>query len=133
MLYLLDTNIVSDLVRNPRGRAAKRVRQVGEANVCTSIIVACEARFGTAKRNSPRLEQQLEVVLKRIAILPFEAPADAAYATLRTKLEKQGQPIGGNDLFIAAHALTLGVTLVTANESEFARVDGLKCENWLAE
>lgn len=131
MLYLLDTNIVSDLVRNPRGRAAKRVRQVGETNVCTSIIVACEARFGTAKRNSPQLERQLELVLGRIAILPFETPADTTYAALRSELEKQGRPIGGNDLFIAAHALTLGSVLITANESEFARIDGLICENWL--
>lgn len=131
MRYLLDTNIISDIVRNPKGRAAKRIRQVGEANVCTSIIVTSEARFGVAKRNSPQLTQQLEAVLKRLDIVAFEAPADVTYAAVRSELEKQGRPIGGNDLFIAAHALTLGATLVTANESEFARIDGLKCENWL--
>ncbi len=131
MRYLLDTNILSDVVRNPKGRAAKRIHQVGEANVCTSIIVTSESRFGVAKRNSPRLVQQLEAVLKRIEVLAFEAPADTIYAAIRSELEKQGRPIGGNDLFIAAHALTLGAILVTANESEFARVDGLRCENWL--
>ncbi len=132
MRYLLDTNIISDLVRNPKGQAAKRIRQVGEANVFTSIIVACESRFGVAKRNSPRLLQQLEVILNRLEIVAFEAPADATYAALRSELERQGRPIGGNDLFIAAHALTLGATLVTANEREFARIDGLVCDNWLA-
>jgi tRNA(fMet)-specific endonuclease VapC len=131
MLYLLDTNIVSDIVRNPKGRVAKRIRQVGQANVCTSILVACEARFGVIKRNSTRLARQLEVILGTMDILHFETPADTTYAALRSELEGQGRPIGGNDLFIAAHALTLGCTLVTANEREFARIDGLKCENWL--
>jgi tRNA(fMet)-specific endonuclease VapC len=130
-MYILDTNIISDLVRNPKGQVARRIRQVGEANVCTSIIVACESRFGVTKRNSPRLMQQLEVILKRFEIVAFEAPADTAYAALRSELEKQGRPIGGNDLFIAAHALTLGAILVTANEREFARINGLICENWL--
>jgi tRNA(fMet)-specific endonuclease VapC len=131
MLYLLDTNIVSDIVRNPKGRVAKRIRQVGQANVCTSILVACELRFGAAKRNAPRLARQLDVVLGTMDILPFETPADTAYAALRSELERQGRPIGGNDLFIAAHAITLGCALVTGNEREFTRIDGLKCENWL--
>ncbi len=131
MRYLLDTNIISDIVRNPKGQAAKRIRQVGETNVCTSIIVACKSRFGVAKRNSPRLAQQLEVILRRFEIVAFEPPADATYATLRSELEKEGRPIGGNDLFIAAHALALGAILVTADEGEFGRVDGLKIENWL--
>jgi tRNA(fMet)-specific endonuclease VapC len=131
MMYLLDTNIVSDLVRNPKGVVAKRIRQVGQANVCTSILVACEARFGAAKRNSPRLARQLEAVLGTIDILPFETPADTTYAALRSELEKRGKPIGGNDLFIAAHALTVGCTLVTNNEREFSRIEGLRCENWL--
>jgi tRNA(fMet)-specific endonuclease VapC len=131
MLYLLDTNIISDLVRNPKGRVAKRIRQVGESNVCTSIIVACESRFGVVKRNSPQLIQQLEIILKRFDVVAFETPADTTYTALRSELEKQGRPIGGNDLFIAAHALALGATLVTANEREFVRVEGLSCENWL--
>ncbi len=118
MLYLLDTIIISDLVRNPKGLVRKRTRQVGQENVCTSILVACEARFGAAKRNSPRLVKQLEAILGTMDILPFETPADTTYAALRSELEKQGTPIGGNDLFIAAHALTLGCTLVTANERE---------------
>jgi tRNA(fMet)-specific endonuclease VapC len=131
MRYLLDTNIVSDLVRNPQGRVADHIRKVGEVQVCTSIIVAAELRYGAAKKGSPRLTAQLEAVLAAFDVLPFETPADTAYGALRTRLEQAGTPIGGNDLLIAAQALTLGYTIVTDNEREFARIDGLPRENWL--
>ena len=133
MGYLLDTNIVSDLVRHPQGRITAGIRAVGEAQVCTSIIVAAELRYGAAKKGSARLTAQLEAVLGALDVLPFEAPADAAYARIRTDLERAGRPIGGNDLLIAAQATALGHTVVTDNEREFARVDGLACENWLRE
>jgi tRNA(fMet)-specific endonuclease VapC len=129
--YLLDTNILSDLVRNPQGRIAERIARAGEAAICTSIIVAAELRFGAAKRGSERLTRQLEQILSALDIQPFDAPADAAYAELRTRLEAAGRPIGGNDMLIAAHALATGRTLVTDNEREFARVIGLQIENWL--
>ena len=131
MRYLLDTNIVSDLVRNPQGRVADHIRKVGEVQVCTSIIVAAELRYGATKKGSPRLTAQLEAVLAALDVLPFETPADTAYGALRTRLEQAGTPIGGNDLLIAAQALTLGYTIVTDNEREFARIDGLPRENWL--
>lgn len=131
MRYLLDTNIVSDLVRNPQGKVAQHIRKIGEAKVCTSIIVAAELRYGAAKKNSPRLSTQLEAVLGALEVLPFEIPADVAYGILRTKLEQAGKPIGGNDLLIAAHALTLNHVLITDNEREFARISDLGCENWL--
>jgi tRNA(fMet)-specific endonuclease VapC len=129
--YLLDTNIVSDLVRNPQGRITQQIRKVGEEQVCTSIIVAAELRYGSAKKGSPRLAAQLAAVLDTIEVLPFEATADATYGLLRARLEQKGTPIGANDLLIAAQAVALGHILVTDNEREFARVDGLKCENWL--
>jgi tRNA(fMet)-specific endonuclease VapC len=131
MRYLLDTNIVSDLVRHPQGRIAGRIRKVGEERVCTSIIVAAELRYGAARKGSARLTHQLEAVLGVLDILPFEAPADAAYGSLRAKLEQRGRPIGGNDLLIAAQAIALRCIIVTDNEREFARVDGLGLENWL--
>src|SRR5271155_4975875 len=108
MRYLLDTNIVSDLIRNPNGRVAQRIGEIGEAQVCTSIIVAAELRFGAAKRGSPRLTAQLEAVIGALDVVPFEAPADSVYGRLRASLERAGQPIGGNDLLIAAQAMTLG-------------------------
>ncbi|MGH7053290.1 MAG: type II toxin-antitoxin system VapC family toxin [Stellaceae bacterium] len=131
MRYLLDTNIVSDLVRNPRGRVAQQVRGVGEARICTSIIVAAELRYGAHKKSSLRLTARLAAVLDALDILPFEAPADTVYGALRTRLEQIGKPIGGNDLLIAAHAIALGFTIVTDNERGFGRVDGLPIENWL--
>jgi tRNA(fMet)-specific endonuclease VapC len=129
--YLLDTNIVSDLVRRPQGRIAQHIREVGEAQVCTSVIVAAELRYGAAKKGSQRLTAQLEAVLGALDVLPFEAPADEAYGLIRARLERAGQPIGANDLLIAAHAVALGCVLVTDNESEFGRIEGLPRENWL--
>ena len=131
MRYLLDTNILSDLVRNPQGRVTQRIREVGQAQVCTSVIVAAELRYGAAKKKSPRLTAQLEAVLGTLEVLPFEAPADETYGLLRARLERAGQSIGGNDLLIAAQIVTLGHTLVTDNEREFARINELSCENWL--
>ena len=133
MRYLLDTNVVSDLVRNPRGRVTQRIRDLGEAEVCTSIIVAAELRYGVEKKGSPRLSRQLEAVLGALDVLPFEAPADTVYGRLRTRLEKAGRPIGGNDLLIAAQAVALGFSIVTDNEREFSAIEGLPCENWLRE
>lgn len=131
MRYLLDTNIVSNLIRYPQGAVAEHIHKVGETEVCTSIIVAAELRYGAAKRGSPRLTAQLEAVLGALDVLPFETPADTAYGLIRSRLEQTGQPIGGNDLLIASQALVLGYTIVTDNEAEFARVDGLLRENWL--
>ncbi len=131
MRYLLDTNIVSDLVRDPQGKVARQVRTVGEKHVCTSIIVAAELRYGADKKGSPRLSSQLDAVLGALEILPFETPADRSYGLLRTRLEKAGTPIGANDLLIAAQALALGCVIVTDNEREFSRVEELRVQNWL--
>lgn len=129
--YLLDTNIVSDLVRHPQGRAAAKIAEVGEEAVATSIIVAAELRYGAAKKASPRLTAQLEAVLGVLEIIALEVPADASYGAARVALEAAGTPIGANDLLIAAQALALDMIVVTDNEREFARVDGLRHENWL--
>lgn len=129
---MLDTNIVSDLVRNPQGRVFDRIAALGSENLCVSIITAAELRYGCAKKGSPRLLAQVEAILGSIEILPFDVPADTEYAGIRAKLEAAGQPIGPNDLLIAAHASAAGMTLVTANLDEFHRVPGLRAENWLA-
>ena len=131
MRYLLDTNIVSDLVRNPQGSVAQHIRKIGEAQVCTSIIVAAELRYGAAKKQPARLTAQLQAVLGALEVLPLEAPADTTYGALRARLEKAGRPIGSNDLLIAAQTLALGYTIVTDNEKEFAQIKDLPRENWL--
>ncbi|HMO42177.1 MAG TPA: type II toxin-antitoxin system VapC family toxin [Phenylobacterium sp.] len=128
---MLDTNILSDLVRHPQGQVAQHIARVGEGAVCTSIIVAAELRFGATKRQSDRLSAQLEMILGVLDVQPFDAPADAAYGRLRVQLEADGLPIGGNDMLIAAHALATGSVVVTDNRREFERVADLKVENWL--
>jgi tRNA(fMet)-specific endonuclease VapC len=129
--FLLDTNIISDLIRSPRGIVASKIRDIGEADVCTSIIVAAELRYGAAKRGSARLTATVETILQPIEVLPFEAPADRVYGQLRADLQRAGKSLSYNDMLIAAHALTLGTTLVTDNHREFALVDGLPLANWL--
>jgi tRNA(fMet)-specific endonuclease VapC len=129
--YLLDTNIVSDLVRNPQGKVMQRIRRIGEANVFTSVIVTAELFFGAQKRRSRRLSDQIVAILGAMEVLPFAPPADAVYAVIRADLEKAGRPIAANDLLIAAHAVSLGYTLVTDNERDFSRIRGLSAENWL--
>jgi tRNA(fMet)-specific endonuclease VapC len=129
--YMLDTNIISDLIRNPRGNAARRIARAGENNICTSIIVAAELRYGCAKSGSKRLLKAVEDLLAEISVLPFDAPADAEYGVIRSELEVVGTPIGSNDLLIAAHACATGSTIVTANADEFKRIRNLKVENWL--
>jgi tRNA(fMet)-specific endonuclease VapC len=131
--YLLDTNILSDLVRHPQGAVAARIVTTGEDRVCTSIINAAELRYGAAKSGSDQLAHRVDLLLSALEVLPLEAPADHHYAELRNHLARQGTPIGPNDLLIAAHALAMGLTVVTANVREFARVPGLAVENWLQE
>lgn len=129
--YLLDTNILSHLVRQPQGLVAARIADVGEDNVLSSIIVACELRYGAAKRGSRRLTRQIEAILGAITILPLEAGADRHYAAIRTTLERKGTPIGANDMLIAAQARAIEAICVTDNVAEFKRVPALKVENWL--
>jgi tRNA(fMet)-specific endonuclease VapC len=131
-LYMLDTNIISDLIRNPQGRAAMRIAKAGENNICTSIVVAAELRYGCAKSGSKRLLKAVEDLLGEIDVLPLDVPADGEYGGIRSELEAAGKPIGSNDLLIAAHAYTIGATIVTANAAEFKRIRGLNVENWLA-
>ncbi len=129
---MLDTNIVSDLVRNPQGKVFEKVSEVGSDALCISIITAAELRYGCAKRGSKKLLRQVEAIIEGLDVLPLDVPADTKYGEIRAELEACGKPIGPNDLLIAAHASALGAILVTANVEEFRRVVGLKVENWLA-
>lgn len=129
---MLDTNIVSALMRNPgSGKVYDRLLAYGTERVCISIITSAEIQFGFAKRPSPRLEETLRYLLSSVEILPFDMPADFSYGQIRAQLEQQGSVIGPNDLFLAAHALALDLTLVTDNIREFSRVPNLRVENWL--
>ena len=125
--------MLSDLIRHPQGTVAKHISTAGEDAVCTSIIVAAELRFGAEKSGSKKLANRIDLVLSALEVLPLETPADRHYGEIRRQLARQGNPIGPNDLLIAAHALALDLTVVTANAGGFSRVPGLKVENWLAD
>ena len=129
--YLLDTNILSHLIRNPSGPVFNYLESILPATACTSIIVSAEIHYGLHKGASDKLRTQAEKVLEVMDILPLEKPVDTYYGEIRALLNRKGTPIGGNDLFIAAHALALDLTLVTANVREFSRVPKLRIENWL--
>lgn len=130
-LYMLDTNIVSELARNPKGNVASRIATVGPESICVSIITAAELRYGCVKKGSAKLLAQIEAILASVQVLALDVPSDAEYGVIRAELEADGKPIGPNDLFIAAHACALGAILVTANVEEFKRIRALQVENWL--
>lgn len=129
--YLIDANILSDVIRAPDAAASRRLAAFDDASLCTSVIVAAELRFGAVKRASANLSSKVELVLGAIRVEPFREPADMHYAEIRAALERAGTPIGNNDMLIAAHALALGCVLVTDNVREFSRVPGLIVENWI--
>lgn len=129
--YLLDTNILSAIIKNPQGLAAQKVRKVGYNKVFTSIIVASELQFGLRKKASEKLKLRVESLLESINIMDFKSPADLQYGKIRHQLQQAGTPIGPNDLLIAAHALAENLIMVTDNINEFKRVSELDVENWL--
>ncbi len=132
--YLLDTDILSDLLKNPQGKAARKISSLPAAErnlLATSIVVAAELRYGAAKSDSPILAGRIDQLLNALHIFPLEPETDRHYGRIRSELEKAGTPIGANDLLIAANVLAVDAILVTDNIREFKRVEGLRVENWL--
>lgn len=132
--YVLDTNILSDLLKNPQGKAAQRISSLSAGDrdlLSTSLIVAAELRYEVAKSGSSILAQRVDQLLEAIEVLPLGPQADAHYGRIRAQLEKSGTPVGGNDLLIAAHVLAIDAVPVTENVREFKRAKGLRVENWL--
>jgi tRNA(fMet)-specific endonuclease VapC len=127
---MLDTNALSELVRNPHGTLAQKLLALEPDSVCTSIVAACELRFGAQRKGSATLTQRVEQLLHALTVLPLDTPVDEHYADIRATLERSGTPIGSHDLFIAAHARSRGMTLLTRNLREFQRVPGLTVEDW---
>ncbi len=127
---MLDTNALSELIRNPQGALARRLGAIAPERICTSIVAACELRFGALRKGSAPLTRRVEQLLGALTVLPFEPPADAHYADIRATLERRGKPIGSHDLLIAAHARSRGMVLITRNLGEFRRVPKLPAEGW---
>ncbi|MDZ7939300.1 MAG: type II toxin-antitoxin system VapC family toxin [Rhodoferax sp.] len=133
-IYLLDTNIISRMMRDGNSPPAQRCRsllaQAADCRMVTSIVVQCELMYGLAKHPSARNQAGYDLQMAPLDVLALDTEVAAHYAHLRAHLEALGTPIGANDTLIAAHALALGATLVSG-DAEFSRVPGLQIENWL--
>lgn len=132
-IWLLDTNILSHVIKQPDGIVGQRLRVLSEqfpGAIVTSVVVECELSFGALRVNSAVLLGKISNLLQLIPALALNQDVVRHYAITRAHLERQGTPIGPNDTLIAAHALALGATLVSG-DAEFARVPGLQVENWL--
>ena len=131
MKYLLDTNVCIDYLNGRYPSVTERLQRSRPADVCTSAIVAAELRYGADKSAHRRQNHaRLDAFLAEVAVVDFDADAAAVYGRLRASLEREGVPIGPNDMLIAAHALSLRSTLVTDDVRKFSRVRGLRLENW---
>lgn len=131
--YLLDTDVIAHLAREPAGALATRLRRMPSSSLCTSLIVAAEIHFGLARTGSEKLARHVLLTLEAFPILPFESPADRIYGEIRALLERNDAPLGTNDMLIAAHALALGTVVATGNARQFSRIPELRVENWLAD
>lgn len=129
---LLDTNICIYIARSQPATVARRFARAAPGSLGISIITWGELCFGAAKSNDPpRVYARLDAFAREVDVVELPAAAGLRYGELRAMLQKAGTPIGNNDLWIAAHALALGVPLVSNNLREFERVPGLKLENWV--
>jgi tRNA(fMet)-specific endonuclease VapC len=128
--YLLDTNVISDAVRNPGGAVDAALRQHGNDEIGTSIVVRGEILFGLNRNANVKGRQRLDMFLQAINVWALESPVDEIYGDIRASMERQGEPMSANDLWIAAHSLTLDATLITGDQA-FSMVPGLKVENWM--
>ena len=131
MKYLLDTDICIYLMKSRSEKILTRFMALQPGDIGISSITLAELQYGVEKSQNPsRNREALEAFLIPLELADFDPVAAEHYGRARAALSKKGTPIGGNDLFIAGHALALGVPLVTNNVREFKRVPGLKVENW---
>jgi tRNA(fMet)-specific endonuclease VapC len=126
---MLDTDAVSYALRG-QGRVASRLLERSPSEVCISAITLAELRFGAEVKRSKKLRKLIDTFAEGVPAMPFNAEAAARFGQVGSALARAGTPIGSLDTLIAAHALALGVTLVTNNTQHFKRVTGLKVDNW---
>ena len=130
-LFMLDTDISSYILKDRPAVVGNRLRRVRGADLCVSVITEAELQYGVRLAGGDNdLQRDVDDFLRRLDVLPWDSAAAAEYAGIRSDLEGRGTPIGSMDLLIAAHARSLGATLVTNNERYFRRVAGLRVENW---
>ena len=131
MKYMLDTNIIAYARNNRQEVVLEKFREHDLFDMCISTITLAELEYGIANSSRP-LQNRLGLMafLTGIEVLDFDAEAAMEYGLIRAQLKQQGTPIGANDLLIAAHAKSRGLTLITNNTKEFERIEGLSIENW---
>jgi tRNA(fMet)-specific endonuclease VapC len=130
-LYMLDTDICSYVMRRSSQTLIERLAAVAVADVCMSVVTKAELLFGVRVSPHPAKDDgALRGLLTYVEVLNFPEIAAEHYADIRAALKRRGELIGANDLFIAAHARSLGLTLITNNTQEFSRAEGLALENW---
>ena len=131
MRYMLDTNIVAFAKNNRPEIVLERMRRFDPGDLCVSAVTLAELEYGVFNSSNPdRNQLALTLFLANIDVIPFGDDAAVEYGRIRADLRRKGTPIGANDLMIAAHAKSLGMTLVTNNTKEFSRVEGLMLEDW---
>ena len=131
MAFLLDTNACSDYFTGRYPKVVARIQSCSPEELRLSVVVVAELRYGADHSAHRRANHaRIDALIEEIETLDFDLRAAASYGRLRARLEARGTPIGPNDMLIAAHALSRGLTLVTDNTVEFRRVKGLKVDNW---
>ena len=132
MKFLLDTDICIYIIKRKPEKVLRRFKSLTPGDVGISSITLAELQYGVEKsREAAKNREALEGFLTPLDVAEYDAVAACHYGNIRAELERKGKIIGGNDLFIASHALALSIPLVTNNVKEFARVPGLKVENWV--
>lgn len=129
-LYMLDTDTVSFALRG-YGQVGVRIVEHAPSELCVSAITVAELRYGADHRKSTKLHRLIDTFIDTISVVPFDDVCAVAFGKLANKLIAKGRPIGNYDTLIAAHAVALGLILVTNNAKHFSQVDGLKLENWV--
>jgi len=128
--FMLDADSVSYAIRG-QGQVAARLLQHQPSELCVSSITLAELRFGAAAKRSQKLRRSIRSFVKDVAVVPFDEAAADRFAVVAAALARRGEPIGSFDTLVAAHALSLGLAVVTNNTKHFSRVPGLAVENWV--
>lgn len=130
-MYLLDTNILSDVAHDPTGPVARKLDEIDPDSIVSSVVVAAEVWFGVENNPSYRSRARTESFMETVRVLGMGPEVARVYGRMRAEMQKSGRSLGPNDMLIAAHALSLDATLVTDDAKAFAQVPGLRIENWL--
>lgn len=130
MLYILDTDICSYIIRGDHFMLLDNLKNHADENIAVTSITVAELLFGAKKISSQKILKKIDAIFKRVTIIDFDENSAVFYSDIRNKLEKAGTPIGNMDILIASCALSKKATLVTNNEKHFSYIEGLNIENW---